>query len=111
MSALGAVPSENARSISLRFGDAGDQFLRRLPTLLQDIAEEWTLTLGDPLPVGVGGYLVCAKDSGGSDTVLKLCPTGGVQDAANEAEAYALARWNGHGAVRLIRCDLSQGAI
>lgn len=86
-------------------------FLAELPDRLAGIAERWGLRLGVPLPIGIGGYLVLVRTPEGGEAVLKLSPTGGEQDRANELEAWALGRWAGVGAVRLYRCDVSAGAL
>jgi hypothetical protein len=86
-------------------------FLAELPDRLAGIAERWALRLGAPLPIGIGGYLVLVRTPEGGEAVLRLSPTGGEQDRANELEAWALGRWAGVGAVRLYRCDVSAGAL
>lgn len=106
------VPDDNAAAVARRFGPSGAQFIRDLPRRVADIAAVWDLTLGQPLPIGIGGYLMSVRTAGGDDAVLKLSPTGnGAQDGANALEAYALRRWAGDGAVRLIAADPAAGAL
>lgn len=105
------IPEANAAAIGRRFGPSGERFLRELPRRLERIAARWELELGAPLPVGIGGYLVCATTAGGEDAVLKLSPTGDEeQDRANDLEAYALRRWSGTGAVRVLAAAPDKGA-
>ena len=105
------IPEENAEAIARRFGASGERFLRELPQRVADIAGRWHLTLGEPLPIGIGSYLVAARMPDGHEAVLKVSPTGGEQDNANELEAYALRRWGGEGAVRLFDADAASGAL
>jgi streptomycin 6-kinase len=105
------VPADSAQVIARRFGAAGERFLRELPERLAGVAARWRLALGEPLPIGIGGYLVAARTAEGADAVLKLSPTGGEQDRANALEAWALERWYGEGAVALLRADHVAGAL
>ncbi|HTX09740.1 MAG TPA: aminoglycoside phosphotransferase family protein [Solirubrobacteraceae bacterium] len=105
------IPADRAEVIARRFGPTGARFLDELPGRLTNIVGQWGLTLGKSLPIGIGGYLVEAWTSAGDEAVLKLSPTGGEQDRANKLEAYALERWNGHGAVQLLMADVSAGAL
>jgi streptomycin 6-kinase len=106
------LPEENAAAVARRFGPSGVRFLRELSRRLADIAAGWDLALGEPLPIGIGGYLVLVRTAGGDGAVLKVSPTGdGAQDEANELEAYALRRWRGDGAVRLLAADPAAGAL
>ena len=95
-----------------RFGPSGGQFVSELPRRLADVVAAWDLALGEPLPIGIGGYLVSVRTADGDDAVLKLSPTGNeAQDKANELEAYALRRWAANGAVRLLAADAAAGAL
>jgi streptomycin 6-kinase len=111
LSLMTLVPPENAEVIARRFGAAGEQFLRELAERLADIATRWELQLGEALPLGIGGYLVAAQLRDGQQVVLKVSPTGGEKDVANELEAYALKRWQGDGAVELLKADASAGTL
>jgi streptomycin 6-kinase len=106
----GHIPEENADAIGRRFSD-GAEFVSDLPTRLAAIADRWRLTLREPLPVGIGGYLVAVTTSHGAEAVLKLSPTAPPQDRVNRLEAYALRRWAGDGAARLVADDVTAGAL
>ncbi len=105
------IPAENAEVIARRFGPSGQRFVRELPQRLADVAARWELTLTEPLPIGIGGYLIGVRTVDGREAVLKVSPTGGEQDHRNELEAYALKRWCGEGAVMLFEADLVAGAL
>ena len=105
------IPEENAEIVARRFGASGVRFLAELPQRVADLAARWDPALGDPLPAGIGGYLVGVRMADGTAAVLKVSPTGGRQDKANELEAYALRRWGGEGAVRLFDADPAGGAL
>jgi hypothetical protein len=89
---MNLIPDENAMWIARRFGASGERFPQSLPERLTNWADRWRLTLGEPLPPGIGGYLVTARTAEREAAVLKLSPTGGAQDNANELESYALTR-------------------
>ncbi len=78
-----------------------------LPARAVEIARDWRLTLGTALPGSTQGLVHAARLSDGTEAVLKLEKPGqGV-----EAQAAALATWNGEGAVRLLRVDAARGAL
>jgi len=68
------------------------------------IAAEWGLELGAPFAMSNYSYVAPAGD----DAVLKVAWDG---DDESLHEAEALALWNGHGAVRLLRADKSRRAL
>lgn len=106
------IPGENAEAITRRFGPSGERFVRELSQRVAEIASRWDLVLGAPLPIGIGGFLVVVRTGDGTDAVLKVSPTGDAeQDGANELEAYALRRWDGEGAVRLLAADPAAGSL
>ena len=71
------------------------------------LAEEWDLTLGEPYPPGADGVVLRAELADGTPAVLKLSN----RHRENEQEADALERWNGNGAVRLLRRDDERSAL
>jgi streptomycin 6-kinase len=72
----------------------------------EEIAEEWDLTLGKPYVLGADGLTLRAELSDGTLAVLKVPNL----HRENEQEADALERWNGTGAVRLLKRHAS-GAL
>jgi streptomycin 6-kinase len=72
-----------------------------------EFARDWALTLGPVLPGSTQGLVHAARLADGTEAVLKLEKPGqGV-----EAQAAALAAWNGDGAARLLRFDAARGAL
>jgi streptomycin 6-kinase len=90
--------------------DAGlryDAWLERVPQLLTECAEEWTLQLGEPYAQGAAGYVVRAELGDGTPAVLKLT----YPHREAEHEAAALIQWDGAGAVRLFSYDDERWAM
>jgi streptomycin 6-kinase len=71
------------------------------------VARDWGLRLGEPYPPGAAGYVVRADLADGTPAVLKLQHT----HREDEQEADALERWDGDGAVRLLRRDDERHAL
>lgn len=77
-------------------------WLRRLPSVVEELAMQWDLQLEEPLP-GAHSLVVPA-----GEVVLKITPPGD-RDADQESEA--LDAWNGQGAVRLIARNDEERAL
>jgi streptomycin 6-kinase len=76
--------------------------------LLQELAEEWELTLGEPYEPGAGSeHVLRVGLADGTPAVLKI----GIPHRESEHEADALERWDGEGAVRLLRRDDARNAL
>jgi len=71
------------------------------PRIADEIADEWELTLGEAYPPGFCGHVVRAELDDGTPAVLKLF----YPDRETLQEPDALERWDGDGAVRLLRRD------
>ncbi|MDA0180121.1 aminoglycoside phosphotransferase family protein [Solirubrobacter phytolaccae] len=102
--------TDNADAIARRFTD-GAEFLATVESRATESARRWALKLLEPLPMGIGGYLVGVRTKDGRDAVLKLSPTAPPQARANRLEVYALRRWAGAGAVNLLAHDADAGAL
>ncbi len=73
-----------------------------------ELAEEWGITLGKPYTVGGASESVVRVElEDGTPAVLKI----GLPHRESEQEAYALERWDGDGAVRLLRRDDARNAL
>lgn len=66
---------------------------------VEELAEEWELTLGASYVPGADGVTMRAELPDGTPVVLKIPNL----HRENEQEADALERWDGNGAVRLLR--------
>jgi streptomycin 6-kinase len=93
--------------IWLRGSEAGAAWLDRLPGLVADCAERWSLSLGDPFPYAYASLALPAWLPDGTSAVLKVQ----FPDRESEHEATALVRWNGEGAIRLLAYDPERRAL
>jgi streptomycin 6-kinase len=84
-----------------------DLWLERVPELLDECIEEWSLRLGDPYPQGAAGYAVRVELDDGTPAVLKLI----YPHREAEHEAAALRAWDGDGAIRLLGYDDERWAM
>ncbi|MBW1601226.1 kinase [Streptomyces sp. JJ66] len=105
-------------------GGPDHPWLTGLDALTRELLTRWELTAERPaLPGGRTSLVLLVRQADGSPAVLKLCGPGArlrpgdpttarPEPAAQaEAEAAALARWGGLGAVRLLRADPGAGAL
>jgi streptomycin 6-kinase len=75
---------------------------------LEELAEEWELTLGEPYVVGAASEdVIRVALADGMPAVLKVS----IPHRESEQEADALERWDGDGAVRLLRRDDARNAL
>ena len=84
-----------------------DEWLPRVPRLLDECVERWQLRLGEPYPSGAAGLAVRVDLPDGTPAVLKLSNP----HREAEQEADALERWDGDGAVRLLARDDERSAL
>jgi streptomycin 6-kinase len=80
----------------------GRAWLARVPGLLEECAEQWSLRLEEPIGNGFDAVVVAA-----GDVVLKLP----FPHRESEHEAEALRVWDGDGAVRLLAHDPERHAL
>jgi streptomycin 6-kinase len=91
----------------LRESEAGSTWLDRLPRLVEECAEHWSLDLGEPFAYAFASLALPATRQDGSEAVLKIQ----FPDHESELEAAALAHWHGEGAVRLLEYDADRRAL
>lgn len=85
---------------------ADHPWLAGVPALAERMLKHWDLTAERAAtPGGRDSVLLLVRQADGTPAALKLCASGA------EAEAAALGRWDGLGAVRLLRADLEAGAL
>jgi streptomycin 6-kinase len=87
--------------------EAGREWLQRLPRLVEECQEKWSLLLGDPFAYAYASLAVPATLPDGGEAVLKIC----LPHRESEYEAEALAQWNGRGAVHLLAHDSERRAL
>jgi streptomycin 6-kinase len=93
--------------VTSTFGDAGVQWVQRLPDIVAEWGRRWTLHIGPPLPNLSYNYLAPARRADGTDVVLKL----GVPNAELACEIDALRAYGGRGSVQLLAADPGAGAL
>ncbi len=96
------------RQKALAQGAAGQQWLRDLPMLLDDLASEWDLTLGDVLAGGSESCVLAATTGAGDAVVLKVALPA---NTGFEREVATLAAANGVSYPRLLARDEDRRAI
>lgn len=82
-------------------GDAWATWVRRLPRLVEDVREEWSLRADGEPTHGHTSLVLPVRTEDDEPAVLKLA--GPDEDLAHEH--LALRDWGGRGAVRLLRAD------
>jgi streptomycin 6-kinase len=65
---------EITRRLTRRFGAGAGDWCAGVPALAREMAERWSLVLGDPFPGGASSVALRCTRSGGSPAVLKLSP-------------------------------------
>jgi streptomycin 6-kinase len=75
-----------------------DEWLRRLPEVIADLAARWSLRVSDPFqPGGQTAWVAPARSERHGDVVLKV----GWRHMESEDEAAGLRAWDGQGTVRV----------
>ena len=82
-------------------------FVDGLPRTVRALLDEWELRRDGWMMHGYCSLVVPVLTSGGDRKVLKVS----FVDEETEHEHLALARWGGHGAVRMERADPARGAM
>jgi streptomycin 6-kinase len=95
------------RLLALAGFPGGGDWLARLPRLVDECAEQWSLRLGEPFPDANVSFAAPAARADGFEAVLKVA----FPHWESEYEADALEHWDGHGAVRLLARDRERNAM
>ena len=103
-----SVPDRLTRTTIALRGAAGAAWRERLPVLVTECEERWSLEVDPPFPELSFNYAAPALRASGVAAVLKLSFPG---DAGFEREAEALGLFAGRGAARLLELDLDRGAM
>ena len=86
---------------------SGRDWLERLPTLVAECAEAWSLEVGEPYAYAFASLAMPVTRVDGSPAVLKVQ----MPDRESEHEAAALALLNGDGAARVLAHDAGRHAL
>lgn len=101
------IPVTLRRNVLTVWGRDGAAWLDRLPTLVDTLAANWELDIGEPYVLSYH-WVAPATRADGTAAVLKL----GVPRRGHlVVEAAALRTYDGAGAVRLLAFDAEQGAL
>jgi streptomycin 6-kinase len=100
------IPPALRRNVVGNWGAAGVQWLSRLPALVELVAREWDLEVGEPYALSMN-WVAAATRGDGTLVVVKL----GVPDGHLRHEAEALRAYDGYGAVRLLAWSVDRGAL
>lgn len=92
------IPTNLSRTLSRR-GEQGAAWLGALPALIKALADEWSLSIGEPFEPGGSTSWTAPVERSTDDVrlVLKV----GFRDPEGLHEAQGLRAWRGEGAVRL----------
>jgi streptomycin 6-kinase len=101
------LSSEFIQRVRDTFGPDGQVWLSQFSETLQTYRERWSLTLRPPIEPLSYNYVAPALLPDGEEVVLKL----GVPNPELLTEIEALRRYDGRGAVRLLRADPDGGAL
>ncbi len=91
----------------LRRSEQGRAWLARLPTLVAECADRWSLQVAEPYPYAFASLALPVALPDGTRAVLKVK----FPDREGEHEAAALAAWAGEGAVLLLGQDPERRAL
>lgn len=106
----GLVPASFSTLLTGRAAEGsptGDEWLRGLPHLVDDLLDQWELRIDGESMHGVAALVVPVRRTDGSAAVLKL--TWPHPEAAHEH--LALRHWGGRGAVRLLAANPTRFAL
>ncbi len=100
------VTDELVKNVTEAWGQAGSDWLDRLPSLVAEMEERWSLRVGEPFDLSFH-YVAPAVRDDGTEVVVKL----GVPNDDYIREVEALRAFHGRGAVRLLSGDSDRGAM
>ncbi len=101
------IPDRFARNIVELYDASGVEWLNRLPLIIADCEQQWSLIIHPPFTQLSYNYVASAVRSDGTPVVLKV----GFPAPELRAEIEALRLFNGQGSVRLLAADPDQGTL
>lgn len=101
------IPDELAATQEKFNGEAGRDFITRLPERAADFLQRWSLRLDGPSMYGMCALVLPVVRADGSRAALKLQ----YLDEETAGEPTALRTWAGDGAVRLLEYDDETGTL
>ncbi len=101
------IPSGFKETVERAFGETGKRWLMKLPAILRECRERWSLVLDEPFENLSYNFVIPGRTSDGAEVVLKV----GVPCRELLTEASALNLFEGVGAVRLLEHDAPRGIL
>jgi streptomycin 6-kinase len=101
------LPADFTQRIVSTFGEEGDQWLRDLSSIINEISRRWSLTFLSPFDNLSYNFVTTVLCADGSEAVLKL----GVPNRELSTEIEALRLMDGKGVVQLIKHNQEMGAL
>ncbi|MBB4933799.1 streptomycin 6-kinase [Lipingzhangella halophila] len=102
------VDSKQRKRLLCRFGSGADDWLARLPALVEELAVEWKLSIEGPAPHGRTSVVLHCHRIDGSRGILKISPDPGL----GTEEARVLRLWETSGRVPEVwEVDAGRGAV
>lgn len=105
---MSPISDEFARTIVQLRGSGAREWLRGLPSTLDEYARRWSLRLGEPFPALSYNYVTRATSAGGAPVVLKI---GFPSDKEFRTEAEALRLYDGRGMAAMLDADLDAAVM
>lgn len=101
------LPKAFLRIVSDTWGDAGREWIARLPEIIHTCERRWSLEVGPPFACLTYNFAAPSKRSDGTKCVLKI----GVDREELTKEIEALRHYAGRGSVQLIDAEPDQGIL
>lgn len=92
---------------ALDLGDPGRRWLADLPRLVAELAQRWSLGVGEPLDGASASHVVRVTTADGRSAVLKL----GLPEPAFASQVRTLVDARGHGYARVLDTDPTRYAL
>lgn len=104
---MNTLPFRFVTNICEIYGDAGQQWLDGLPSLLEAVERNWQINLREPFENLSYNYVAPAEMQDGTKAILKI----GMPGSGLGREARCLDRFEGKGCVRLLKYDTTRVAM
>jgi len=104
------VVPERVRLMAEQSSHETRQWLKDLPGLLAELEQAWELSIGQPLSGGSSAYVAPVKTASGN-AVIKIAMPSRHRPYGFEQELDTLLRADGHGYVRVFKCDYERHAL
>ncbi|MFL6374707.1 MAG: aminoglycoside phosphotransferase family protein [Pyrinomonadaceae bacterium] len=104
-----AIPAALAQNVRALAGEAGARWLEKLPSVVEEIEEQWAISVNEPYVNGEYNFVARAETHGAVQCVVKVVPPRSDRDHFSEAKYLSVS--DGNGAVRLLAHDRERMAM